>query len=118
MGAEAALTELASLEPPQPRAFAESMRLYIETERLDEARGLLNGMPEAARRDALVAAAAAALENAERASALDEVDALRRRAAADPEDTQARFDLALALNAKGLRDDAAAALLRHRPARP
>ena len=68
-------------------------------------------MPDATRRDALVAAAAAALENAQRASALDEVDALRRRAAANPEDAQALFDLALALNAKGLRDDAAAALL-------
>ena len=30
-GAEAALTELVGLEPPQPRAFAELMRLFTET---------------------------------------------------------------------------------------
>jgi putative thioredoxin len=110
-GAEALLTELANLEPPQPRAFAELLRLYTDNDRLEDAQALLAGAPEALRRDASVAAAAAALENALRASALDEVDALRRRAAANPDDPQALFDLALALNVKGLREEAAAALL-------
>ena len=110
-GAEALLTELASLEPPQPRAFAELLRLYTDNGRLEDAQALLAGAPEALRRDASVAGAAAALENALRASALDEVDALRRRAAANPDDARALFDLALALNAKGLREEAAAALL-------
>ena len=110
-GAEALLTELTSLEPPQPRAFAELLRLYTDKGRLDDAQALLARAPEALRRDASVAGAAAALENALRASALDEVDALRRRAAANPDDAQALFDLALALNVKGLREEAAAALL-------
>ena len=110
-GAEALLTELVSLEPPQPRAFAELLRLYTDKGRLDDAQALLARAPEALRRDASVAGAAAALENALRASALDEVDALRRRAAANPDDAQALFDLALALNVKGLREEAAAALL-------
>jgi len=110
-GAEALLTELASLEPPQSRAFAELLRLYADKGRLDDAQALLARAPEALRRDASVAGAAAALENALRASALDEVDALRRRAAANPDDAQALFDLALALNVKGLREEAAAALL-------
>ncbi len=110
-GAEALLTELASLEPAQPRAFAELLRLYTDNDRLEDAQALLAGASEALRRDASVAGAAAALENALRASALDEIDALRRRAAANPEDAQALFDLALALNAKGLREEAAAALL-------
>ena len=110
-GAEALLTELTSLEPPQPRAFAELLRLYTESDRLEDAQALLAGAPEALRRDASVAGAAAALENALRASALDEVDALRRRAADNPDDAQALFDLALALNVKGLREEAAAALL-------
>ena len=82
---------------------------YRVVEDLLEA-GDLSGA-EALRRDASVAGAAAALENALRASALDEVDALRRRAAANPDDAQALFDLALALNVKGLREEAAAALL-------
>jgi len=110
-GAEALLTQLANLEPPQPRAFAELLRLYTDKGRLDDAQALLARAPEALRRDASVAGAAAALENALRASALDEVDALRRRAAANPDDAQALFDLALALNVKGLREEAAAALL-------
>jgi putative thioredoxin len=110
-GAEALLTELANQEPPQPRAFAELLRLYTDNDRLEDAQALLAAAPEALRRDASVAGAAAALENALRASALDEVDALRRRVAANPNDLQALFDLALALNAKGLREEAAAALL-------
>jgi putative thioredoxin len=110
-GAEALLTDLAGLEPPQPRALAELLRLYTDNDRLEDAQALLAGASEALRRDASVAGAAAALENALRASALDEVDALRRRAAANPDDAQALFDLALALNAKGLREEAAAALL-------
>ena len=110
-GAEALLTELANLEPPQPRAFAELLRLYAANDRFEDAQALLAGASEALRRDASVAGAAAALENALRASALDEVDALRRRAAANPDDAQALFDLALALNAKGLREEAATALL-------
>jgi len=110
-GAETLLTELASLEPPQPRAFAELMRLYIDQNRLMDARSLLDDMPEALRREPSIAAAAAALENAVRASDLDAIDELRLRVAASPDDPQAQFDLALALNAKGLREEAASALL-------
>jgi putative thioredoxin len=110
-GAEALLTELASLEPPQPRAVAELARLYTDNGRLEDAQALLAEAPEALRRDPAVAGAAAALENALRASAVDEIDALRQRVAANPSDPQTLFDLALALNAKGLREEAAAALL-------
>jgi putative thioredoxin len=110
-GTETLLTELASLEPPQPRAFAELLRLYIDQNRLTDARILLDDMPEALRREPSIAAATAALENALRASDLVEIDELRRRVAASPDDPQAQFDLALALNAKGLREEAATALL-------
>ena len=110
-GAEALLTPLASSEPPQPRAVAELLRLCVATNRLDEAQALIARVPEALRRDGMISAAAAALENALRASALDEIDDLRRRADADHDNHRARFDLALALNAKGLREEAAAQLL-------
>lgn len=110
-GAEALLAQLASADPPQPKAFAELLRLYVATERLDEAQDLLASAPEALRRDASIIAAAAALENALRASSLDEIDELRRRTLADPSDTQAQFELAVALNAKGLREEAASELL-------
>jgi putative thioredoxin len=110
-GAEAALTELAALEPAQPKAWAELLKLYVATERLEQATALLANAPDSLRRDATIAAAAAALENAIQASALDEIGNLHKRVDAHPDDPQARFDLALALNAKGLREEAAAQLL-------
>ncbi len=109
--AEALLLELVALEPPQPKALALLARLYVDSGRLDDAQALLEGAPEPIRRDALVAAAAAALEIARAASRLDEIGALRQRVDANPDEFQARFDLALALNAKGLREEAAAELL-------
>lgn len=109
--AEAILAELVTRDPPLPKAVAELSRLYIEQDRLVEAQALLDGLPAEIRAGAEVAAAAAALENALRATDLDEIDELQKRIAFDPDDLQARFDLALALNAKGRRDDAANALL-------
>jgi len=110
-GAEALLRPLVEQPAPPARAVAELARLLVELGRLDEAESLLAAAPEGLRRDAAVAAAAAALENARQASELGEVEELRRRTAASPNDAQARFDLALALNAKGLREEAAAELL-------
>ncbi len=110
-GAEALLRALATEEPPNARAVAELCRLYVATGRLDEARDLLADLPGALARDPAIAGAAAALENAEAASDLGEIDNLRQRVSFNPNDLQAVFDLALALNAKGLREEAADALL-------
>ena len=54
---------------------------------------------------------AAALELAARGAETGDVDSLRAKLAADPNDAQARFDLALALNAKGDRSGALDELL-------
>ena len=56
-------------------------------------------MPEAKRNDAAVAAARAALELAEQAKSVGPIAELEQKVAANPLDHQARFDLALALNA-------------------
>ena len=63
-------------------------------------------MPEAKRNDAAVAAARAALEVAEQASSVGPVGELEQKVAANPLDHQARFDLAVALNAAGKRPEA------------
>lgn len=110
-GAEAMLAALATSEPPNAKAAAALIRLYVETGRVEDARGLLDALPEAARRDADVSAAAAALENAARAAELGEIEDLRAKINFEPNNLQACFDLALALNAKGLREEAADALL-------
>jgi putative thioredoxin len=58
-----------------------------------------------------VAAVRAALELADQAASLGDAADLQRRVDADPADHQARFDLALALNARGRREEAAGHLL-------
>jgi len=110
-GAESLLSELAGGEPPNAKAAAALIRLFTDSGRFDDAGALFDALPEAARRDSDVAAAAAALQNAEQAQDLGEIDDLRNRINFDPNDLQAHFDLALALNAKGLREEAANALL-------
>jgi len=110
-GAHALLSELASQDPPNPKATGLLARLYLSADQLDSARALLDRLPESARRDPDVAAAIAAIDNAERAQDLGEIDELKTRINFDPNDLQAYFDLALALNAKNLREEAAHALL-------
>jgi putative thioredoxin len=110
-GAEALLTRLAGEELPNPKAVAELARLFIDADRLDDARDLFASLPQSSMKDPLVAAAAASLENASQAADVGEIDDLRRRASFDPNDLQVRFDLALALNAAARREEAADALL-------
>jgi putative thioredoxin len=58
-----------------------------------------------------VASARAALELQRKTPSPGDIDQLRAKLAADPIDAQARFDLALALNAKGDRSGALEELL-------
>ena len=64
-------------------------------------------VPEAKRNDAAVKAAQAAIELAEQARSVGPLAELEQKVAANPPDHQARFDLAVALNAAGKRADAA-----------
>jgi len=109
--AHALLSELVSKDPPDPKAVAALARLYISAGQLDAAQALIDRLPESARRDLEVAAVLAALDNAARAADLGEVDELKTRIGFDPNDLQAYFDLALALNARDHREEAANALL-------
>jgi len=63
-------------------------------------------IPESKHGDAAVAAARAAVELAEQATSLGPINELEQKVAANPLDHQSRFDLALALNAQGLRKEA------------
>ena len=109
--AHALLSELASKDPPEPKAVAALARLYIAAQQLDSARSLIDRLPDSARRDPDVTGVVAALDNAARAADLGEIDELKTRIGFDPNDLQAYFDLALALNARDQRDEAANALL-------
>jgi putative thioredoxin len=70
---------------------------------IEQAKQTLARVPEAKRNETSVAAARAALELAEQATALGPVAELEQKVALNPLDHQARFDLALALNNKGRR---------------
>jgi putative thioredoxin len=87
-------------------ALAGLARSYVETGALEQAKQTLALVPEAKRNEAAVAAARAALEVAEQAKSLGPLAELEEKMLADPLNHQARFDLAVALNAKGNRDDA------------
>jgi putative thioredoxin len=68
-------------------------------------------VPESKRGDAAVKAVQATIDLAEQANALGPLTELEQKVAADPLDHQARFDLAIALNAKGDRAEATNRLL-------
>jgi putative thioredoxin len=92
-------------------ALAGLARCYVLTGALEQAKQTLAMVPEAKRDDAVVAAARAALDLAEQAKSAGPVDELQNKVDANPLDHQARFDLAVALNAKGKRSEAADQLL-------
>jgi putative thioredoxin len=67
--------------------------------------------PPAKANDPAILGARAAIELAEQAGSLGDVADLQRKVEADPQDHQARFDLAIALNARNRRQEAADQLL-------
>jgi putative thioredoxin len=83
----------------------------VRTGALEQARQTLAMVPEAKRNDPAVTAARAALELSEQAQAVGPIADLEQKVAANPLDHQARFDLAVALNAKGRRQEAVDNLL-------
>jgi putative thioredoxin len=87
-------------------ALAGLARCYVGTGNIEQAKKTLGMVPEAKQNDTAVAAARAAIELAEQTKNLGPLADLEAKVAADPKDYQARFDLALALNAKGNREGA------------
>jgi putative thioredoxin len=98
--------EIAADDPANVGALAGLARCYLASKQLDKAKETLAKVPEAKRNDAAVAAARAALEVAEQASAVGPAAELEQKVAANPLDHQARFDLAVALNAQNKRQEA------------
>lgn len=78
---------------------------------LEQAKALLGSVPANKANHPAIAGALAALELADQAEQLGDVSGLMRALDANPLDHQARFDLALALNARGKREDAAEQLI-------
>jgi len=101
-----AYAQLLAADSGNVHALAGLARCYVETGALEQAKQTLALVPEAKRNETPVAAARAALEVAEQAKTLGPFAELEAKVLANPLDHQARFDLAVALNAKGNRAEA------------
>lgn len=102
--------QVLEMTPEHPDVISGLVRALIAAGKLDEARGKLENLPEKVDKDPAIARARSALALADAAPAGDAAE-LEARIAADPDDHQARLDLAGALMARGDRDGTANQLL-------
>ena len=109
--AGAIYAEVLQEDPSNVAAIAGLARCHLQAGDLEKAKQTLALVPEAKRGDSAVSAVQAAIDLAEQAKAIGPVAELEQKVAANPLDHQARFDLALALNAGGQRLNAANHLL-------
>ena len=96
-------------DPTEPRALGGLAQALVALGETDAARELLDSAGSSTH--TAISAARAALDTAEQASNVGDLAGLEAAVAKDPQDHQARFDLALALNAKNRRSEAADRLL-------
>ena len=109
--AAAIFSSILEQDPEQLAALAGLARVLTAAGDLEGAHTVLAQVPASGAKDQAIAAAHAALAVAEHALSLGDLADLMRKVEADPDDHQARFDLALGLNGKGKREEAADALL-------
>jgi putative thioredoxin len=97
-----------------PKAIAGLAKLHVEAGDVEQAKAVLSmaaPTPPGKEQHPALAAAHAAVRVAEQAAAVGDLAPLEQAVADNPDNHQARFDLALALNAEGRREEAADHLL-------
>jgi putative thioredoxin len=94
-----------------PVALAGLARCYLQTGDLDHAEQMIALVPPEEKKIAVVEQVRAALELARKAGHADNRGELEQKVAANPADLQARFDLAVALAARGQKSEAVDHLL-------
>jgi putative thioredoxin len=102
--------QVRDMAPDDPQVIGGLIRALVAAGETAEAREILDALAEELAKKPEIVRARAALEVASAAPAAD-TSALEARLAADPDDHEARFELALATMATGDRDSAAEALL-------
>ncbi len=98
-------------DPNHAGAYGGLVRAHIAMDELDQAEAILNGAPAEISTAAELEAAHAQLELARQAAGAGPADELRAAVDANPDDHQARFDLAQALHAGGDAEAAVTELL-------
>jgi putative thioredoxin len=111
-GAAEVYSHLLSEDPSNIAALAGLARAHLGVGNIEQAKQTFALIPEPRRGDAAAAAARAAIELAEQSQSVGPIGELEQKVSANPADHQARFDLAVALNAKGRRDDAVEHLIQ------
>jgi len=103
--------ELLKSDAENVSAMAGLAKCYIKSGDLQRAEQMLSLVPPAKQNDAAVTSAKAMLDLARKAEEAADTSELEQKVANDPSNLQARFDLALALQAKGDREAAMDQLL-------
>jgi putative thioredoxin len=93
-------------EDSNPKALGGLIRLYVDMDMLEQAKQLMTAVPEDKAADPAITGAKAAIEAAEAAATLGDTADLVKAVEANPDNHQARFDLAVALSAKGQKEEA------------
>ncbi|MEL6839321.1 MAG: co-chaperone YbbN [Pseudomonadota bacterium] len=111
--ADAAETFAAILQedPNNAAAYAGLVRSYLALDDVDQAEAILNGAPAEISTDPLLEAVHAQITLAREAANAGPVADLQATVSAEPDNHQARFDLAIALHANGNVEDAVNELL-------
>jgi putative thioredoxin len=102
--------QIIEMAPEHPEAISGLVRSLIAAGEIDEARATLAAVPERIEKEAAIARARSALALAEIAPSGESAE-LEQRVAANPDDLDARYELAGALMARDERDAAADQLL-------
>jgi putative thioredoxin len=105
--AESIFRQITEMAPEEPGAVSGLARALAAAGRLDEARAVLDAAPEKVAADPAIARARSAVELASAVPQGVDTSQFEQRIAADPEDHEARFELAGALMGIGDRDGAA-----------
>ena len=105
-GAAEVYAQILAEESDNVAALGGLARAHVEAGNLEAAKQTLTLVPKGKENDPGIAAARAALELKEKAASVGDLSALEAAVAANDKDHQARFDLAVALNASGRREEA------------
>jgi putative thioredoxin len=109
--AAAIYSEILANDETNAPALAGLAKLHLDAGGIEQAKAVLSMAAGSTAQHPSIIAVRAAIDLAEQSASLGDFRELQSKVTADPDDHQARFDLALALNAKNKRDEAADRLL-------
>jgi putative thioredoxin len=110
-GAAQSFAAALQLDPANAKAIAGMARLYLQSGDAEQARAVLDMAPAEKANDAEIAGVRAALDLAATAPRAGDAGELARKVANNPDDLQARYELAEALSARGELESASEHLL-------